>query len=220
MDYGKYQRAAEYMRNCMTDQVHDCTHIYRVVNYALQILETEPQADAEVVVLAALLHDIGRDDESSGKSHAESGSEKAYAFLKDAGYPEETAGHVSDCILTHRYNSKNSLKTLEAKILYDADKLDLSGAVGTARTILFGGMIDEPMYLMDEHGLPRADAACLFREYLKKLRKLTNVFHTSKAQKIAAQRQKTMDSYFKQLIREVEKNHKSGLKLIGKYCRQ
>lgn len=78
-----------------------------------------------------LLHDIGRKEqfENPELCHAIAGSEK-----------------VKHCIKTHRYRKNNLPESLEAKILFDADKLDVTGAMGIARTLIYKGIVSEPIY--------------------------------------------------------------------------
>ena len=84
MNFGKYQVLIDYIKSGLKDTEY--LHSIRVLNYALQILNTEKKADAEVVIAAAILHDVGR-GKRSGKlpegtpPHAETGSKKAYSFL-------------------------------------------------------------------------------------------------------------------------------------------
>ncbi|MCL1873277.1 MAG: HD domain-containing protein [Clostridiales bacterium] len=231
MEYGKYQNIVEFMEECMQGDISNRLHTYRVLNYALQILETEASACREVVIVAALLHDIGHKERRYGRKipgdvpyHAKVGSEKSYGFLIGNGYEEEIAKHVADCIFTHSLNSKIPPKTLEAKIVFDADKLDLTGAMGAVRTALSGAAAGEPLYLLDGEGIPsrgkKKEDPSLLRDYQQQLKKLLKVFNTAKAQKIAAKQQKTMDLYFEELLREVGKNHKNGNRLAQKYCRE
>ncbi|MCL2760177.1 MAG: HD domain-containing protein [Desulfuromonadales bacterium] len=224
----KYQDIAEYVQAELNAK--DCLHTYRVLNYALQLIGTEDNVNVEVVILSALLHDIGRikksaKDSKNVPSHAQTGSEKAYELLIEKGYPEEIAKQVSESVLSHSKNSKPKPQTIEAKILFDADKLDMTGAIGTARAIQLAGATGVPLYLTDKAGFPikegkKKEAPSLFKDYQQELKKMTKVFHTAKAQKIAIKHQKTMDSYFEKLHKEVDKNHKNGMKLLHKYCKE
>ena len=218
----EFQKIESFMLECMDDTVHDCLHSYRVLNYAIQIADATEKVDMEVVIISALLHDIGRVDEIKNPTlcHAEVGGEKAKKFLINNGYCEEKANHVADCIITHRYKKSREPQSIEAKIIFDADKLDLTGTVGVARAILFGGQIEEPLYLVGEDnlptkGLPTEDAS-LFREYNRKLNKLFLKLNTEKAIEIGKQQQKTMDLYFKKLFEEVNRNYSNAKQTLNK----
>ena len=136
-------RMEEYMVQCMKDSAHDMQHVRRVVNNALEIAAGVADVNMDVLMAAALLHDVGRADELVDPSvnHAVTGSERAYRLLKEMGYPESFAEHVRQCIRSHRFRNMDRPQTIEAKILYDADKLDVCGAVGVARTLMYSGSI-------------------------------------------------------------------------------
>jgi uncharacterized domain HDIG len=223
MNKEEFQRIERFMLECMDDTVHDCLHSYRVLNYAMQVANETEKVDMEVVIISALLHDIGRVYEIKNPTlcHAEVGSKKAKEFLISNGYCEEKANHVADCIFTHRYKKNHEPQSIEAKIIFDADKLDLTGAVGVARAILFGGQIEEPLYLVGKDRLPTegipTEEASLFREYNRKLNKLYLKLNTDKAIEIGREQQKTMDSYFKNLFEEVNNNYSNAKQILDKY---
>ena len=225
MNNGKYQDVLESMKEHLTQD--DCLHTYRVLNYALQILETEAEANPEVVILSAILHDIGRAKRGGGemadKSHAEIGAEKSRALLAEKNYPEETIRLVSECILSHSRSAESEPQTLEAKILFDADKLDMTGAVGATRAIQAAAADGKPLYHLDDEGFPlngkKKEPPSLFQDYQQKLEKITVLFYTEKACKMAIKRQKAMDDFFGTLHKEANKNHENGMKLLHKYCK-
>lgn len=223
MTKDQFKSVESYMLECMVDYVHDESHIYRVLNFALRIAETLPEADKDVVILSALLHDIGRRDEAKNKviCHAVAGSEEAYQFLVENGWSEKTAKHVSDCILTHRYKAKRFPTSLEAKIMFDADKLDLTGAMGVARAILFGGQIGEPFYLIGGDGMPTNgdtnEEPSLYRQYNRLLRFIGTKFYTKEATRIAQEQQQIMDMYFQAMFQEVGENYTQGKRLLKEY---
>lgn len=220
MDKNEYKVIENFMQLCMKDTVHDSLHVYRVLNYALQIVDTIKTVDVDVVIISSLLHDIGRTEEKENPElcHAQVGSEKAKNFLIDKGYNQEKAEHIAECILSHRHKKNRKPQTIEAEILYDADKLDLTGALGTARAILFGGQIEEPFYLAGDDGLPLkglpTEGASLFREYNRKLKDMSAKFYTEKAKEIGIEHQKAMDMYFNSLFAEVNHNYCKGKEIL------
>ena len=110
--------------------------------------------DAEKAYVLGLLHDIGRKEqfENPGLCHARVGGDKAYAFLVGAGWTQERALRVKQAVAAHRYRSDNPPESIEAKILFDADKLDVTGAVGIARTLLYKGKMGQPLYTLQSDG--------------------------------------------------------------------
>ena len=124
-----YEKTEAYMLSCMNDSAHDKEHVYRVLYYALEIAKPEPDVDYEILITSCLLHDIGRKEqfENPGLCHARVGGDKAYAFLVGAGWTQERALRVKQAVAAHRYRSDNPPESIEAKILFDADKLDVTG---------------------------------------------------------------------------------------------
>lgn len=210
MDRALFVRAEAYMAACTDGGVHDEMHVRRVLGYALSIAGEMPEADGEIVALAALLHDVGRPEERADPTlcHAEVSSQKALDFLLEEGYPPARARWVADCVLCHRYRADRRPETVEAKILFDADKLDQTGALGAARVIRFGGQIGEPLYQVGERGHPlpgeEGEGPSLLREYRRKLKGLAGQFYTPAAQALARARQPVMDCYFAALAAEAE----------------
>lgn len=115
---------------------HNFDHVLRVYNMAIRLAE-DKKIDLEVIKLSALLHDIGgkkETDDPTGKTdHAVEGAKMAKPILEKLGFTKDKIKHICDCIVSHRYKTDNEPKTLEAKILFDADKLDAMGAIGLAR---------------------------------------------------------------------------------------
>src|SRR5512141_529228 len=103
------------------DSAHDFDHVLRVVHLADRIAQTEG-ANVEVVHAAALLHDIGLDEGRAG--HETSAANRAKEILSAQGYDERFCTAVAHAIESHRFRSGPTPHTLEAQVLFDADKLD------------------------------------------------------------------------------------------------
>jgi uncharacterized protein len=115
---------------------HDMTHTKRVLSIGVQIVKREKNADMEVVKAACILHDVARKKEDTGKckDHAKEGAKIAVKILKKIKFPEKKIRQVEYAIKVHRKSARIKPKTIEAKILQDADRIDIFGAVGIART--------------------------------------------------------------------------------------
>jgi uncharacterized protein len=198
-----------YMHSCMRDSAHDMEHVYRVLYYALHIAAHEGGADTELLTAACLLHDIGRAEQFADPQvdHAICGAEKAYQWLKANGYAEEFAHAVSSCIQTHRFRSDHPPQSLEAKILFDADKLDVCGAVGIARTLFYLAQVAQPLYTLTESGeVPdgsRDTEPSFLREYKFKLEKMYGRFYTRQGAALAAERKSAAQNFYESLLAEV-----------------
>ena len=209
MNKAVFQSVETYMLSCMHDSAHDKEHVYRVLNNALVIAREEQNVNYDILICACLLHDIGRPDQirDSRVCHAQVGSRKAYAFLTENGFAPEFAGQVRDCIRTHRFRKEDRPQTLEAKILFDADKLDVVGAMGIARTLVYKGTVTQPLYTRCPDGSVsdgNGDAApSFFQEYHRKLKKLYERFYTAKGAALARDRQAAAEAFYESLYAEV-----------------
>lgn len=211
-----YEAIEHYMLTTMDDSAHDAEHVYRVLYNALEIAKTEPGTDMDILICACLLHDIGRPDQVADPRvcHAEVGSEKAYRFLLELGMEESFAGQVRHCILTHRFRKNLQPQTLEAKILFDADKLDVTGAIGIARTLQYRGTLTEPLYRHLPDGTISDGTHDLghsfFREYKFKLEKLYDRFYTQKGTELARERREIAKAFYESLYQEVNEGYIAG----------
>lgn len=222
MNRETYCLLENFMLCCMEDTAHDKEHIYRVLYNALEIAKTENNVNYDVLIAACLLHDIGRKEqfENTALCHAVVGSEKAYQFLLTHGFDMCYAEHVKQCIQTHRYRKNNQPQSLEAKILFDADKLDVSGAIGIARTLLYKGIVSEPLYSVLPNGLISTGEddvmPSFFQEYKYKLENLYSKFYTEKATIIAKERQHIAIEFYNSLYQEVNSSYKNGINELNK----
>jgi len=192
---------------------HDWTHIDRVYNLAIKIAPEE-KANVDIVKIAAYLHDIGRKEEMESKGsfcHAERGSELAGEILSKLNLDKDIIDNVKHCILSHRSNDKYRPETIEAKVLFDADKLDSIGAVGIARDFLFAGFLGSCLYTGNEketmkdpkkYSYTKEDTAVL--EYYYKLSKVKSEIMTKTGKKIAKERHEYMADFFKRFELEVK----------------
>lgn len=218
-----YRLLENFMLSCMKDSAHDKEHIYRVLFNALRIAKNEENVDYDVLIGACLLHDVGRQEqfENPKLCHAEVGAQKAREFLVENRFDEEYAEKVAHCILCHRYRNGNIPQTIEAKILFDADKLDVTGAIGIARTLIYKGEVSEPLYTRDRNDQVSSgenDAIpSFFQEYKVKLEKLYDKFYTQTGVELAIRRQKHAVEYYNNLLKEISEGYEQGNKELLKF---
>ena len=203
----EYETIERIMRSHMKDSAHDAEHIYRVLRAALAIAEGHPQADMDVLLAACLLHDIGRGAQfrDPSVSHADAGADMAFEHLTGLGWDRARAQRVSEAIRAHRYRSGARPETIEARILYDADKLDVAGAMGVARTLVYQGKVDEPLYRVDGDGEPldgHEGEPSFMNEYVFKLSKLYDGFFTPEAAEMARSRARAARAFCESLLQE------------------
>lgn len=196
---------------------HDWTHTERVRKLAIKIGKKE-KADLKIIEVAALLHDISRKEEMKKKGifcHAEKGAIEAKKILKKYKLNNDIISSIAHCIRSHRFRGENIPETIEAKVLYDADKMDSIGAIGVARDFLFAGNAGlGNLYTGNEKRLAKLvkkgqdfnytpeDSAIL--EYEIKLKHIKNKMLTKEGRRIAKDRDGYMQKFFQRFWREVK----------------
>lgn len=217
MTQAEYNAIEAYMRRIMWYSAHDTQHIYRVLYRALDIAAAQPKpVNTDVLIAACLLHDIGRANQAENPAvcHAEAGAIKAHKWLISKGWSEAFAEDVASCVRSHRFRSQHPPATIEAKILFDADKLDATGAIGIARTLLYGGEIAQPLYTVNKQGTPLDGSSdeppSFLREYHFKLKELAGTLHTARAKEIAVGHLSASRQFYKALWGEIEACYQSG----------
>lgn len=222
MTTDEFKQMENYMLENMCDSAHDKDHIYRVLYVALDIARYEADVDYDVLITACLLHDIGRADQFKDPTlcHAKVGAKKAFQFLISNGYSEDFAHKVKACIRAHRFRANHPPITLEEKILFDADKVDVTGSIGIARTLFYKGQVGEPLYTINDDGEvsdgsddPRPS---FFQEYKYKLEDIYNRFYTRRGKEIAAQRQHAAVDFYNAMLRETGESYHNGIGLLDK----
>jgi uncharacterized protein len=192
------------------DPVHGFDHALRVYKMA-EFLGTKLGADLEILRAAALLHDASGaapgETETRG-SHEEDSADFARKVLLDEGWEEGRIAAVQHCIRTHRYRNKEVPESLEAKIIFDADKLDVVGAFGVARTIGYAVQAKRPIFSQpSDQFLTRGakepgELHSAYHEYLFKLRHVKDRLFTQPAKHIAEHRHQVLTQFFEQLVAE------------------
>lgn len=187
---------------------HDLDHADRVHATAIRIGNLM-DSRLDIISAAAILHDIGRKDESASRGevcHAARGAELAVIILRDLNFGEADISAISHCIATHRYRDANPPKSLEAKILFDADKLDSIGAVGIGRAFLFAGQVGARLHNQNidiDSTVPYSIEDTAYREFLVKLCKIRDRMLTPIGRQLADDRHQFMTSFFNRLETEI-----------------
>jgi len=160
--------------NSEKNDIHGFKHVERVLKLSSEI-GAVLNANLLVIRIAALLHDLGRylmkDDEV--KNHAEFSAEIAENFISKNNFSIaiEDVYNILHCIRAHSFSNDVEPKTLEAKILSDADKLDAIGAIGLYRTIGFTiknhGGIEQVIHHLENKILKLKDL--LYLDYSKQM---------------------------------------------------
>jgi len=147
------------------DHAHDLEHALRVREWGKKLAKEEGPVDVLVIELAALLHDIGRSG-AVEKTHAESSAGLAVNILQKNGYSENIIWRVREAVISHSREAGHEPTTLEAKILYDADKLDFVGAIGLGRLFILGGVQGWPLVGENSCETYYQDRICNYQKHL------------------------------------------------------
>jgi uncharacterized protein len=196
-----------FLEKSSHDNAHDLAHIRRVVANAEKILLYE-SGDREVVSAAAWLHDcvVLPKNHPNRKQASKMAAQKAAALLESAGFPNSKIEAVSHAIEAHSFSAGIKPKSIEAKIVQDADRLDALGAIGIARCFAVGGQLNRPLYDPDDpfcESRKPDDLRWTIDHFYAKLFKLPETMNTESAKQEAQKRVLFMERYLESLSHEI-----------------
>jgi uncharacterized protein len=207
----------------MKDSAHDPEHIFRVLYLSLNIASKRNEnINFDILIASCLLHDIGREKQfkNSNICHAEIGGIMAKDFLLKNSWSELDSDHVKNCISTHRFRGNNIPETLEAKILFDSDKLDAVGCLGIARTLMYKGIVGNNTYELKYgkicFGENKNDSETFLKEYNYKLKNLYDKFYTKEATEMAKSQKECAQLFYNNLVDQIMGIYKSN-EIINEY---
>jgi uncharacterized protein len=221
----KFEKLEEKIKKIVKEEIeycpaHNFDHVIRVYNLAIYLTKGE-NVDLEIIKLGALLHDIAGkkelDDSSGSTDHAIEGAKMAKTILKKLRYSEEKIKHIENCIISHRYRTNNRPQTQEAKIIFDADKLETVGAIGIARAFVWVGRNNAHIYRkLNPEKYAKENLGGSFNGRIKdktkhspqlnwetKDKHILKYLYTDKAKKIAEKRIDFTREFFKKLENEI-----------------
>ncbi|SDU17688.1 uncharacterized protein SAMN05444156_2425 [Verrucomicrobium sp. GAS474] len=190
------------------DGAHDLAHLVRVWKNAF-LIHAEEGGEAEVLAAATLLHDCVTVEKSSPlRSQASRlAAERAAAVLGSLGWPAERVEAVRHAVEAHSFTAALAPRTLEAKILQDADRLDAIGMIGVARCFYTAGRMASALYDPADpraRHRPRDDRRFALDHFEEKLLKLASGFQTSAGARMAATRQDRLRRFMEEFLDEVD----------------
>ena len=193
------------------DPVHGFDHIQRVYRMAERLAQAEG-ADLEIVLAAALLHDAeGPMTGASRSDHQLASAEFAREILTAEGWPIDRIEAVLHCIRAHRFrDDREQPETIEARVLFDADKLDAIGAIGAVRAIGYAVLDAQNLFVMPSERFINTYEKELdephtpYHEHLFKLNKLKDRMFTESGRKLAQARHDYLEGFFAQLHAELK----------------
>ena len=189
------------------DAAHDLAHLSRVVASA-ERLSIEEGATLDVVMPAAWLHDcvhvpVTSPDRSRASVMA---GDAAMQFLRSVGYPAALLDGIHHAIAAHSFTARIAPRTVEARVVQDADRLDALGAIGIARCLMLGGQLGRQLYDRDDPFAERrapSDAVSSIDHFYTKLLTLADTMQTASGRREARRRTDYMSAYLQQLRSEL-----------------
>ncbi|MBY8999977.1 MAG: HD domain-containing protein [Candidatus Heimdallarchaeota archaeon] len=173
-------------------QSHSLEHTIRVTNTCLTLAQ-RLGAKIDILLTAALFHDVGRaEEEKTGQNHAEISAEIAEDYLRNQG-KQDMVNEVCDAIISHRFSVKTEPKFKEGKILKDADALDALGTIGLYRVVSYSAERNVDMQGTNKH-------------FHDKLLVLSSLMHFKFSRKLAEKKSKILISFSNGLERNIDKS--------------
>lgn len=190
------------------DGSHDTSHLIRVWNNARTIQEAEG-GNLELIAAAVLLHDCVYVPKNSPdrKTASSLAAQKAHVVLAGRlGWEVTRAELVAEAIESHSFSAALTPKSLEGRILQDADRLDATGLIGIARCFYTAGRLGTPLYdLTDPRGDNRElrDDHFALDHFPRKLLRLAAAFQTSTGQRLALERHAMLEQFYDGFLEEI-----------------
>ncbi len=136
----------ELEREGTRDASHDYDHIARVIALA-ETIQNQEGGNLPIIWAAVAFHDIGQERERlHGGDHALIGAEMVGDLLIGTDFPQSSIPAVQQAIREHRMTGEHAPSTIEGRILYDADKIDILGAIGIGRLYSITGRYNQKIY--------------------------------------------------------------------------
>jgi uncharacterized protein len=198
------------------DPVHGFSHVMRVYRLCEEIGQQEG-ADLRILRAAALLHDI-EGDVDVREGHHLSAAIFAREILQEEGWQEGEIEAVAHCIRAHRFRGDSEQPaSLEAQVLFDADKIDAIGAVGVARAVAYAVRAGMDVYAppsphyLETGELAPGESQTVAHEYLFKLRHIKDRLYTATGRKMAEKRHQRLVDFFQGWMEEIGEYDGPGL---------
>lgn len=191
------------------DPAHDLLHFKRVVGLAKYLCERE-NGNAEIVVPAAWLHDlvIVPKDSPLRNQGSRLSAEKAIEYLRSIDYPAKFYDEIAHAVEGHSFSANIEVKTIEAKIVQDADRLDGLGAIGIARCFATAGLLKRAFYSYEDPFCDVRtpdDSQFTVDHFFKKLFKTAETMKTPSGIEEGRKRVAVMKDYLSSLRSEVSR---------------
>jgi len=200
---------AHLMTAITSDTAHDVAHTDRVWANAQVIAQGELHCDMAVLVAACYFHDlVTLPKNSPDRASASTMSAQAAApLLQEFGLSAAQISAASHAIAAHSFSANITPKTLEAKVLQDADRIEALGAIGIARCFATAGIMGGALFHgLDPFGRDRTlnDKTYAVDHFAIKLLKLPDTMQTVSGRLLALDRANVLREFLDQLASELD----------------
>jgi uncharacterized protein len=210
--FGDHAELAEHLLAFGTgegDGSHDRSHLMRVWHNATTIARHEPGCDRTILTAAVILHDCVAVEKNSPQRSMASrlAAARARTILADLGWDPQRIEAAAHAIEAHSFSAGIAPRTLDARIVQDADRLDAIGAIGIARCFYVAGRMGSALY---DPADPQAanrnldDGRFALDHFDAKLFKVAGNFQTKTGQALAEARTGTMRDFVNTLLDEID----------------
>lgn len=190
------------------DAAHDPGHFARVARWSLRLAALEG-ADPATVWAAAWLHDMVHVPKNSPDRSKASrfSATAARAWLEREGWDASPLDGVEHAIEAHSFSAGIPVRTMEAAVVQDADRLEALGAIGLARCLMLGGQMGSKLVDFEDpwaRSRPLTDDRISVDHFFAKLLKLPGTMKTESGTREAARRVGILRSFLEELAREAD----------------
>jgi len=192
------------------DKAHDVAHLRRVWNTAQQIMQGT-DANPMVVLTASYFHDVVNLPKDHPERHLASSkaAEETRRILLEAfpDFPAELQNEIAHAVHAHSFSAGIAPRTLEAKIVQDADRLESLGAIGLARVFYTSGALGRPLFdSEDPLGKERElnDTHWTLDHFQKKLFTLPESMQTAEGKRLAKHNVAFLVTFMAKLCAELQ----------------
>lgn len=173
---------------------HGYDHARRVVKNIKKIT-AEIDCNLEICLISGYVHDLV---DRKVVDDIELATNQLVTFLTEQlKLNAEQVEHILEICNTISYSKNLELRTVEAMVVQDGDRLDALGAVGVARTIEYSAAVGRPIYIPGDISDDTA-----IGHFHNKLYKLVDLMNFEVSKKIAKDKMEIMFLFEKQLILE------------------
>ncbi len=191
-----------------TDGAHDLAHLRRVWRNCQRIAFNEGGADLEVLLAAAIFHDLVNPPKNSPERARASAlsAEAAVTYLRNTDFPAQKLDAVAHAIAAHSFSAAIAPETLEAQILQDADRLEALGALGLARMFYVAGATGGALFDAEDPLAQRRapdDRRFALDHIDTKLLRIAETMQTATGRDLAAEGAEWISAFRSRLLREI-----------------